>query len=79
MTTAQFKVGDKVMSAMDSGDRVHMENVYRGTIARVRGNIQGAPDGRCYIIHGQWDKDNYDEGITSRQLWANHMEIDNGN
>ena len=81
--TQQFHPGDAIMSAMGSSDREDMKAIWRGFVAKVMKDVQGSPDGCCYVTLGKWDGNpwgnkNPDE-LTSRQLWCRDIEIDNGN
>ena len=73
-----FKVGDRIYSTCDE----LMNDVWRATIAKVwKADKAGSSDGHCYITNGRWDGESATtkggpRKITSRQLWAEHMALD---
>ena len=50
--TPKFSEGDLVQSAPDSGDVIHMENLWIAEVIEVRQGVAFAPDGCCYITLG---------------------------
>ena len=78
----KFKVGDIVKSATGSSDITMMGDVWHGRIHSVRPTSNrghGPADGHVYVTIGYWASDPplaEGEHYTSRQLWAEHLELD---
>ena len=75
--TPKFSEGDLVQSAPDSGDVIHMENLWIAEVIEVRQGVAFAPDGCCYITVGRWSDKPHAEP-TSRQLWSSHLTLQEG-
>jgi len=68
----KFKVGDKVKSAPDSSDVEFMKSTWVAIIYKV---IAKNNSGGCYETVGTWN-DNPNATPTLRQLWGNHLTLD---
>ena len=75
--TPKFSEGDLVQSAPESSDVTLMERLWIAEVIEVRQGVEGAPDGCCYITVGRWSDDSY-AAATSRQLWSNHLTLQEG-
>ena len=68
----KFEVGDKVKSAPDSSDVVLMENTWYATIHRIVGEND---HGGCYETIGSWSDEHPSDKWTLRQLWGDHLSL----
>jgi len=78
----KFKAGDPIRSAQGSSDIEQMEMIWKGVVHLCRpAPAANTPDDHVYTTVGFWynldgRKHDKTKKPKSRQLWANHLELD---